>query len=199
MTNKKQFLSDLVEIKNALVQFLRHPMTEIKHIPDWDWRRLIFVQVMITATTGALANLIERKTTLSVLSGIFISPILTLITLMVSTLFFYYCFQIFAEKTVSLRRLFTVILFANIPQFIFQMISGYFSPATLIGMGFTAFLLLVGFVENFSLNRKLVIRMIAALYTLFFCLWIWNRIATSRMDRSWNNETIEAPEVHLGE
>jgi hypothetical protein len=173
-------------------------MIEIKHLPDWDWRRLLFLQISVTAATGAMAGLIDKKISLSILVGLITMPMLTLITLMVATLFFYYCFQIFAAKTISIRKLFTVILFANIPYFIFQVLAGYVPPISLIGLAFAGILLLVGFVENFQLDKKLVIRIIGSLYALIFCLWIWEQISSSRWEKSWNSERYDAPEVELG-
>jgi hypothetical protein len=198
MKRSELLLQEILEIKRTLIQFLRHPMTEMKSLPDWPWLRLAILHIGVTAITGALGGFAEHRIIWSIFVGLFISPILYLIILGISTLFFYYCFQIFAERTVSPRRLFTVILFANIPQFIFQIISGFVPPITLVGMAFTALLLLVGLVKNFQLNRKLVIRIISSLYALFFAIWMWDRIQSSRMEKSWNLDHQEAPAVELG-
>jgi hypothetical protein len=200
MSRKELFLSEALEIKRHLVQFLKHPMQEIKHIPDWPWGRLLALQISMAAVTGALAGLAERKTTFAIIAGLFLSPILTLITLGISTLFFYYCFQIFAGKTVAARSLFTVILFASIPQYIFQIISGYVPPITYVGMAFAAYLLWVGFIENFQLDRKLMLRLIVALYAILFILTAWNQIRSSpRWEKVMGSpDSYEAPEVELG-
>jgi hypothetical protein len=65
-------------------------------------------------------------------------------------------------------------------------------------MAFTGLLLLVGLVENFQLNRKLVIRLISSLYALFFVLWFWDRIASSKFEKSWSTDRVQAPSVELG-
>jgi hypothetical protein len=126
-------------------------------------------------------------------------PILTLITLSVSCLFFYYSFQIFADRTISYRSLFATVFFANIPFFIFQIISIHFSPVALVGLGFTSLLLIVAFVDRFLIPKKIVIRLIGALYILFLGIWIAGRIDGSRIDKSWKTERVQAPEVKLGE
>ena len=202
MSFQQKIKDDLVEIKNSLIPFLRHPMTEIKHSPDWTWHRIFLLQILITASTGFLAALVDRKSAFSLIASLIVSPILTLLMLGISSLFFYYCFQIFASHTVSFRKLFTIVLFANIPQFIFQILNGFVPPITLVGMAFTALLLLVGFVENLKVDRKLVVRLLAALYAIFFAVWIANLISNSHLEKNWHaekeREREETPEVQLG-
>jgi hypothetical protein len=66
-------------------------------------------------------------------------------------------------------------------------------------MAYTAFLLWIGFVSNFQIDRKVALKMIGILYAIFFVFWIWGLVnSSSRWERSWNSEHIEAPEVELG-
>ena len=199
MSRKDLILNEILEVKNFLNKFLRHPMTEIKSVPDWHWYRLIGLHATLAAICGALTGLVEKKISFSIIAGLILTPILTMITLGVATLFFYYCFQIFVQKTVSVRKLATVIVLANIPQMILQVVSGYVPPITLVGMAFTALLLLVGFVENFQIDRKMAMRLIGGLYAIFIALWLWNQASSARFEKSWNSDRMEAPEVHLGE
>ena len=185
------------EIKSSLTNYIKNPVSEIKTLPQWNWQSILFAQIILTAATGALAGLLS-KSILSILSGIILFPILTMITLGVSSVFFYYTFQIFSEKQIPFSRLFHLVFLANIPLFIFQIISNYLPPVTLVGLLFTAFLLVVGLTENFSLNKKLVIKIISALYVLFFMVWIWSRFDASEIQNSWNDPN-RAPEVQLGE
>lgn len=198
MSRKEFFLNEVLQVKQTLFQFLRHPVQEIRHVPHWPWARVLGLLVAITAVIGAVTGLIERKLSFSIIAGLFLTPILTLITLSIMSLFFYYCFQIFAERTLSYRHLFTVILFASIPQFVLRVLEGYVPPIAMVGMAFTAFLLMVGFVENFQLPRKLVIRLIAVLYTILLALWLWEQATNSVMVKNWSHDRVEAPEVELG-
>lgn len=194
-----QILTECHDAKDCLIRYLRNPVLEIKNLPDWSWPKLILFHSAIAAVSGALAGFVEKKFSLSILGGFILSPILTLVTLGVATAFFYYCFQIFAGQTVSLKKLFTVTMFANFPQLILQIVAGYVPPVTLVGMAFTAFLLLVGFVENFKLDRKLTAKFVGGLYAVFVVMWLWNQASSVRFDKSWNSEKISAPEVRLGE
>lgn len=196
---KDQLRQEFIESKNVLLQFLRHPLKQMRQMPDWTWKRLFIVLIIIASGTGFLSGFLEKKIVISVLFGIIFKPIIVTICILVASIFFYYAFQIFADKTVPFRQLFTVVFFASIPQMFLDIVSNYLPPITLIGMLFTAMLLSVGFVENFQLPKKLVLRFVAAIYLIFFAIWITERINNSKMDRSWHEESTKAPEVQLGQ
>ncbi len=200
MNFQKDFLLlEIKEIKTHLWRFLTHPMQEIRHVPEWPWIRLGILMALVTSICGLLSGVVNRIPVFAIIFALIYQPIVSAIMLAISTAFFYYCFQIFCEKTVSLHKLFTVILFANIPGYIFQIVSGYVPPITLIGLAFTAFLLLVGFVENFQLERKKVMKIVGALYGLFFVMWLIQQANSMRFDRAWSPDSIPAPAVKLGE
>lgn len=182
-----------------LISFLKHPRDEISKLPDWSWTELLLVHVLITATTGALSGLVS-KSFLSLISGIILSPILTLITLSISALFFYYFFQIFARVTLPFRKLMTLILLANLPFFIFQIVAVLVPPMILVGLAFTAVLLVIGLIANFSLDKKLVVQTMMGIYALLFVVWIWGRWDGLQLETGWKNSSgLNAPEVRLGE
>ena len=199
MTRKELWLNEALEIKRHLNQFLRHPTREIKQIPDWPWHRILGLQIGIAALTGFLARLFEHKNIVSIIAGLILSPILTLITIGITSLFFYYCFQIFARKTVSLRKMFTVVLFASIPWFIIKILANYLPPLVPVGLAYADFLLVKGFIHNFQIDRLLSIKIVLTLFASIFVLWLWGQIASGdRWDRAWSSDRIEAPEVELG-
>jgi len=191
--------TDLSEIKVSLFSFLQHPVERIKHLPTWEWRRIILAQVLITMASGALAGLVHRSV-LSIIVGLIQTPVLTLITSFISSLFFYYTFQIFTDKIVDFKALFTAVFFANIPFFIFQVISGFFPPILLVGLAFSALLLIVGFCENFQLPKVFVMRLVGIIYVLFLVTYGLAWWSTVKSTERWHaNQTEQAPEVKLGE
>lgn len=196
--NKDLLLNDFLDVKRSILSFLRSPVQGIQKTPDWPWPKILATHIVFAAACGFIAGFLEDNILRSTLGGIFIMPILTIIFSFASSLFFYYSFQIFAGKTVSFRKIYTIVLFANFPNFIFQIISTALPPVTLIGLGFAALLIIVGFVENFQLTRKLVTRIILVPYILFFVLWIKARIDSNSYVESWQKK-YEAPEVHLGQ
>ncbi len=199
MSQKEFLLREALEIKQHLFCFLRHPLREIKRVPDWPWHRWIAVQVGVAILTGTLARIVEKKSTFAIIGGAIISPISTFITIFLTALFFYYCFQIFVKRTVSLRRMFGLVLFASLPWFIFQILEYHMPPITILSVTFAALLLFIGFMENFQLDRKMALKMVASLYAFIFALWLWGQVSSnSRWDRSWSNDRLDAPEVELG-
>lgn len=194
---KLRLLPHLRASVSTLINYIRQPVQEIRNLPDWQWPELIVTQIAITAPCGILSGIVSRSP-FSIFTGAFTLPILTLIYTAAFCLFFYFTFQIFARKTVSFRQLYTLIFFANIPFYVFQIFQSVLPPMTLIGLAFTAFIMSVGFVENFKLEKKMVLRLIGTLYFLFFLVWGIAKYDSIKSEKSFREEMREAPEVHLG-
>lgn len=182
---------------HIFARFLRNPITGIQTIPDWSWPELIIHQLVFTAAAGALAGLVQSSF-MSVLHGLILIPFITSILIAVGSLFFYFFFQVFAGQTLPIRKIMTLIFFANIPFFIFQ-IAAYWLPAiTLVGLAFTGMILITGFVEKFGLERKLVFRTIILVFAMFALVWLWSRLDAMDFDRAMTH-SLKAPPVQLGE
>ncbi len=188
---------DLREIFFSLRSFLKHPVQEIRKIPHWEWRRLILAQLLVTMISGFLAGLIHHSV-YAIFLNMLLMPILTLITAFISSLFFFYTFQIVSEKIIEFRLIFTAVFFANVPFFIFQIIMGYFPPILLVGLAFTGLLLIVAFVDNFLLPRKFVTRLIAGIYVIFVMTYLVAWFSTNHSTDNWHESSTSAPAVQLG-
>lgn len=190
---------ELLECRSFLVHFIRYPIQGMKNMPDWHWRRLISLHVFITAICGFLGGFFEKRSFLSPIFGIISSPILTFISISVATLFFYYAFQVFTQKVVSIRKLWTVILFAHIPAFILNTVAGFVPPMYLISFAFSALLLIVGFTENFQIDRKFSIKIITSVYFIFFLMWAYGRYQSIQEENRYQStKSYEVPKVELG-
>lgn len=197
--SKEHLQSEIVELKNFLVPFIRHPLVQIQNIPFWEWSRIILLQLLLTPAIGALKGFAtQEKIFSSVLGGFFSFPILTLITMMISTLFIYYSFQIFCSETLSFRRLYLIVLLANIPFFLIQVISVLFQPLILLGLAFSTLLVITGITANFKIEKKLVIKIIGSLYLIYALIWTAGKVNSMRFDRNFESSRDEAPEVYLG-
>lgn len=162
-----------------LLKFVRHPMNEIKVLPDWSWNHLIFVHLILSISSGVLAGLAAFNILLALL-GIFILPIVSSIMSLLLAIFFYYYFQIFEKREVSFRRLLTLVIFTNLPFFVFQIGSYYLPPLTLLGFAFTGFLLVIGLSENFQLEKKRSLRLVLILFAVVFVVWVFGLIERHR-------------------
>lgn len=194
--HKEFLIHELIEIKTHIFRFLKNPIVEIKNLPNWTWPKIIIFLAIFSSICGLLSGIVE-KNKFAILSGFLLNPIISISLVGVSTLFFGIFFKIFADQALPWRKLFTLIAFSNLPNFIFSIAANYVSPIILIGLGFTSLLLIKGLIENFHLERKLVLRVIAGLYVLFFITWFFSEIKEQKFNKI-SKEEISAPEVHLG-
>ena len=185
------------EIAIYLFNFLKNPFQSIKTLPDWNWQILILTQILITSGTGALGGIFVSP--LAFLGGLFIVPILTLITVSITTLFFYYVIQIFYKKTYSFRQMFTLVFLANVPFFIFQILSPIVPIISLFGLAISGVLIGIGFMEHLQLEKKFVTRLIAGLFILFSLIWLWGHLDSSKIEKTFKSKKYQAPEVKLGQ
>lgn len=183
VTPKNQPHVDTIkEVVNYVINYLRHPVEKIKTLPDWSWPVLVITLIVLCILSGVLAGLVPPNF-YRIMGGIVISPLVGVVTTFIGALFIYYYFQVYEKRTCSLRKIFTLILFANIPFFIFQVGSEMIPPITLVGFAFTALLMAVGLTENFQMDKRRSIRLVTILFAIVFILWLWNRIDVSRLER----------------
>lgn len=174
----EQFFKDLRNHFIVIFKYLKNPIVEIANLPDWKWPYLLILLYGISMVSGICAGLIPPNP-LRILSGIFLFPIAALMMNSLTSLFIYYFFQVFKGTTQSFRKIFTLVFFANIPFYLFEIGSELIPPITLIGFAFTAFILIVGLVSHFSLEKKIAIKMVGGIYALILILWMLNRFAST--------------------
>ncbi|MBC7371335.1 MAG: YIP1 family protein [Bdellovibrionaceae bacterium] len=166
-----------------IVNFLKHPIRQIVYLPDWPWRTLIWVQIVLSMISGVLASL-TRPNIFGLLFGLIVMPIMSMLMVSLLTAFLYYYFQVFEKKSVSAAKLFTLSLFSSIPFFVFQIASTLLPPITLIGFAFSAMLLAVGLSENFQIEKKRAVRLCLVLFSVVLMVWIGNRVSDYRSEQT---------------
>jgi hypothetical protein len=170
-------------IAKFILQFLKHPLREIAHLPNWSWKILIWVQIALSMISGVLAGL-AKPGLWGIPFGIIIMPIISTLMASLMTAFLYYYFQVFEHRTVPAVRLCTLAVFASIPFFIFQIASPIIPPITLVGFAFSAMLLAVGLNENFHLPKPKAVRLAIILFAVVLLVWVGNQINNSRVGGS---------------
>mgnify|MGYP000735840980 CR=1 FL=1 len=166
--NQKINIKELIDF---LISFIKQPVTKITELPDWSWFSLLVVQILLALVSGFLAGLIKLNI-YRVLFGIFIMPVVSTIAALLLAMFLYYYFQFFENRVESYRRLFTLVILSSIPFYLFQIISEYFAPVTLIGFAFTSLLGIIGLNENFKLTRKRSAQLVGVLFVLVLATWL---------------------------
>lgn len=158
-----------------LIEFVKNPVQRIKVLPDWNWQSVFTVQILLALGSGILAGLIKLNF-YRVLYGLFLMPIVTTISALLLTLFIYYYFQFFENRSESYRKLFILVILASIPFYLFQIVSEYFAPISLIGFGFTALLAVIGLCENFQVEKKRAYILVGSLFVIVLLAWISNQV-----------------------
>lgn len=172
-----------------IVQFLKHPIHEIAHLPNWSWKTLLWVQIIVAMGSGLIAGL-TKPGFFAILAGIIVTPFVATMMVCVLTAFLYYYFQVFEKRTVPALRIFTLAVFTSIPFFILQIGSSLLPPITLIGFAFSTMLMTVGLTENFQMEKRRAIRLSVGLFAVVLLVWIGNKITTYRLDRAATQQTV---------
>jgi len=168
---------DFKKIIEILIEFIKNPVQEISKIPDWNWPSIFFVQIMIALSSGLLAGLIKFNF-YRMAAGILIMPVVSTITSLLMATFFYYYLQFLENRTEDFRKIFIFVILSSIPFYIFQIISEYFAPMTLIGFGFSFLLAIVGLCHNFKVAKKRAYQLIGFLFILALTTWVTSRFSS---------------------
>lgn len=164
---------DIKSLIQDLIAFVKNPIEKIAKLPDWNWPSVFTIQILLALCSGLLSGLIKLNF-YRVLYGLFLMPIVTTISALLLALFIYYYFQFMENRTESFRKIFILVILSSIPFYIFQIVSEYFAPITLIGFGFTSLLAIVGLNENFKVERKRCYFLIGGLFLFVLLAWITN-------------------------
>lgn len=185
-------MSELQDLPAFLRLFAVSPIRAMRGLPPWKWSTLISLQVGIAIISGVLLGLISLSF-INFLLGLIVLPISTLIASLIITFFLNYFFAFFSKTYLDIRRLFGVVVVAQIPFLILHILSVHVPPIDLIGFGITCLLLIVGLTEHFQLNRKSVTRLAISIYVLFSAIWI----AAQIRNQLAQNETraLETPQT----
>lgn len=165
---------DLKKLIQFLIEFVKNPVHGISILPDWNWASVFTIQILLAIGSGVLSGLLKLNF-YRVMYGIILMPIVTTVSALLLTLFLYYYFQFFENRSESYRKLFILVILSSIPFYVFQIISEYFMPITLIGFAFTALLAIVGLVENFNVQKKRAYTICGGLFVLVLVAWFTNR------------------------
>lgn len=162
---------DWQRLRRYLLLFARNPIEKIKHVPTFDWPHLIFFIGALAAISISLNGIVGQYFNFNMILAVLLFPVASIVVTFIMSGFFYYTFLFFLDKKIEFKSLVTVILFATIPYYIFEIAEPAFKAVRLIGLLFSSVLVIVGLVENFGLNKKFVIRLVGAAVVVYFILW----------------------------
>lgn len=163
-----------------LIKYLKNPIEGIHTLPDWSLQETFLRQCFLAFFSGALSGFLSFQF-FAFLYGIFLFPVIAITVAPVLSLFFYYYFQIFERKTVSYKRLFTLVVLANIPFLIFHILSNYIAVINLVGTAMTGLILVVGLNHNFDMEKRRAVRLVSILYIILALIWAYNQFEVMQL------------------
>ena len=168
-----------------ILEFLKNPIQNISRLPNWSWKKTVVINVLLSVTAGTLNGLIPPNI-YNIAFGLLFMPLITLLLTHILSGFFYYYFQVFEKRSVDFLNLLRMVVLANVPFLILHSLTSLLPPLTLLGLAFSALLLVVGLTESFSLDRNRAIKLVSALYVMVFIVWLWEKVDTRRLSRTFS-------------
>jgi hypothetical protein len=179
--------SRLRDIAAFLPLFLRSPVASIQRVPDWDFVNALLLLVLITIPSGILSGVISRNV-MTILWGIFLLPITTVIFTVMITAGFYYLFIALFRVKVDPTKLFLTVVLSAVPFLALRILVPVLPPLAPLGVALSGLLLTVGIAENFRLPRQHVMKLMGACFAVFFVFWIFQMIQSTGRPRNLNKE-----------
>lgn len=183
--NSASLISQLKIDFHFILDFLKNPIQRISHFPNWSWKKTVLLNVLLSIMAGTLNGLIPPNI-YNIAYGLFFMPLITIILIHILGGFFYYYFQVFEKRTVDFLNLLRMVVLAHIPYLILHCLTSLLPPLVLVGFAFSALLLIVGLTDSFSLDKKRAIKLVSILYAMVFAVWLWEKIDTRRLSRTFS-------------
>lgn len=171
----------LQDLPALLKRFLSDPIGMMRVPMRLTWSAAISLQAGCAILSGVVAGAFAQSFG-DFLAGLLIFPIASVAIGVLFSLYFYYLFSLFFSTFLDFRRLHSIVVVSTVPYFALHSISGFLAPIDLIGFALTSLLLVVGLVEQFNLEKRMVMKVVGALYTVFFLVWGVAQIQTSGVE-----------------
>lgn len=179
----------------GLPHFFKNPVEGMRTLPQWDWPTTLIIQGVFAAACSMLANLLQRDV-LGVFISLPLAPLASYLTVAICAGFFYYVFLFFFHRDISFQKIYLHIVFASFAVWITNIVASLIPPISLIGAAAACMLLYVGFVENFSLDRRKVRQLMAGLMIAYALVWTFQLVrSTSRHESMRLRATPESLDI----
>lgn len=162
------------ELVQFLIEYVKHPVQKISQLPEWNWPSLFVVHILLSVASGVLAGLLKFNF-YRVAFGLFLMPVVSTVSVLMMSLFLYYYFQFFENRTENFRKIFTLVVLSSVPFYVFQIISEYFSFSSVIGFAFSSLISIVGLSDNFRIERNRAYKVVGVIFGLVFLTWLSNK------------------------
>jgi hypothetical protein len=176
----------LRDLPSLLIEFAANPVEVMRSQITLTWPSAIVLQIIASIISGAVVGMLNRNLG-DVAVGIFIFPLTNLAIALLITYFLSYFFSVVRATFLEFRNLYSVVVLSTLPYFVLHTLSGFLPPVDLLGFALMGLLLIVGLVEQFSLDRKTVTQLIGGICILFSLLWMVVQVQTTSSARRINS------------
>lgn len=198
ISSRQKFTSTAKSVFEYFKSYFKNPLFAIKNTPSWDWATVLVVQLSLSLLIGIVADFFSPDS-LIIFKGVFIFPLSSFLSTFLGTGFFYFLFLVFFNLETSFLKLYTIVFLSHVPFLVLRIIKVWVAPIELIGFAATTALLTVGFVENFQLPKKKMIRIFGALYALYFLMWMFQQLYQSKTNLDFKTKMKRGTEIHQNE
>jgi uncharacterized membrane protein YozB (DUF420 family) len=136
-----------------------------------DWISLILFFTSMTAASGFLQGVFSARIW-DVVIGLIVFPITATLMSAAFISLIVMGFAFFYERYVSWHRCAEVAAFAAVPYFVLHPFSAWLPLVDLVGFGLACYFLVIGISRNLNIFQDQVMRIIGAIYFLFFLIWL---------------------------
>ena len=157
--DKARYIEFLKSLLYFLPKFFKNPIEGMKNAPNLNWYEVISLQFIVSLASGLLSGIIS-KSFIFLFWGVFIYPFFSILVSFVACLLLHYGILFFFQKEYSIRQTYIILVLANLPFLVLRLISPIVPSIDIIGFLIVGFLLVVGLVENYGLDKKKVIKLV---------------------------------------
>ena len=190
------------EVLLFLPTYFRNPYESMKRVPPWDWVTVIVLEVLLAAASGVLNGIVSRNV-LNVFLGLILGPFFGVLLSLIISAALYYCCLFILKTELEFKKIFVVVVLAKIPAQILGVLTPLAPPITLLRIFISAFLLIVGLVDNFLLDKKKVSQIVGGIAVMLAVVWLYGAIMEATTHhikvQDYSPESLDQLQRELGE
>ena len=180
---------EVVSLFKYLKNFIKNPVLAIQKLPKIPYNSLLILQFLLCTISVVISNLLAPYAIS--LGHLVLSVAVSILALSFVTLFYYYFFLFFMKKELSFRKIFALVLFAHMPFAAFHLGAYLFPPVDIVGLAISCYLMIVGLIANFGIEKKKAQTLMISLYSLFFVAWLFKISYTIEMNQISSPQNLD--------
>lgn len=146
-----------------VLKFLKNPIQIMKNTPHIPMAEAITVQGALAALTGLAMGLMAQSI-FTLIWGVFLYPIIAIIVCFITSLLLYYGANYLTKRDFKYQEIYTLVFLASIPAYFIRILHPLLASIDLIGLAISSYLLRMGLIYSFGVDRKTASKIVMILY-----------------------------------